>query len=286
MKKIARDQVCTSYSAENAPLLKVEPGEVFFVETHDRLAQYQGPDSDDILKSMTGPIYIEGVKAGDTIKVELVDIKLPFQHGWIITTGRGPLDDRVPALLKRRVEITEQGVVFNPSITVPLRPMISRVGVAPATGAKASIAKGEFGGAMGNPMVTKGSTVYLPVFHDGALLSIGDGHAAQGEGEVSASAVECAVDVALRVTVEEQLEVSRPIVTTPTHVMTTGEGQSMEVAVRAAVRAMSEFLMERLGVDDTESAMLISTAGDVKFGLAGYPPYTIVVTMPKSVVPI
>ena len=283
MKRVARDQSCGSYWAKNEPVLRVMPGETFFVETRDRLAEYDGPNTDGILKAMSGPIYIEGVRAGDSIRVEILDIALPFPQGWILTTGRGPLSERIPRLLKKAVRITEAGVVFSDSITIPLRPMISRVGVAPAAGPQASIAKGEFGGAMGNRLVTRGSVVYLPVFHDGAILTIGDGHAAQGDGEATASAVECAVDVLVRVTREERFVVTRPIVTTPSEVMTTGEGPTMEDAARVAVRAMGDLLVDRLGVDDIAAAMLISTAGDVRIGLAGYPPYTMVVAMPRTI---
>ncbi len=286
VQHLARNEVATSYSAENKPRLHVGIGEEFFIETTDRLAEYEGSHSDDILKSMTGPVYVEGVEPGDSIRVEILDIQLPLDRGWIITTGRGPLKGRVPALLKRRVAITERGVMFNDDITLPLRPMISRVGVAPATGQMASIAKGEFGGAMGNTLVTKGSTVFLPVYHKGALLTFGDGHAAQGDGEVSASAVECAVDIVVRVTREERFKVQRPLITTPTHAMTSGEGETMEAAVHVAVIAMVELLMEQLGVSEVDAAMLISTSADVRFGLAGYPPYTITVAIPRSVLPL
>src|SRR6185295_7292436 len=101
--------------------------------------------------------------------------------------------------------------------------------------------------------------------------------------EVSASAVECAVDVVLRISIESRFKVRRPIVATQTHVMTTGEGNTIEEAVDAAVRSMRDLLVEQLQIGDVESAMLMSTAGDVRFGLAGYPPYTVVVAMPRSI---
>jgi amidase len=286
VQHIGRNEFATNYSVDNKPRLRVSLGEQFYVHTADRLAEYEGSHSDDILKSMTGPVYVEGIEPGDSIRVEITDIHLPFDRGWIITTGRGPLKDRVPALLKRRVAITEHGVVFNDTITLPLRPMISRVGVAPESGHKASIAKGEFGGAMGNTQITKGSTVFLPVYHKGALLTFGDGHAAQGDGEVSASAVECAVDIVVKVTREERFNVTRPLITTLTHAMTSGEGETMEAAVHAAVLAMVELLMQQLKVTEVDAAMLISTSADVRFGLAGYPPYTITVVIPRSVLPL
>jgi amidase len=166
---------------------------------------------------MTGPVYIEGANPGDTLKIEVLDIALPLDYGWIgATPGRGPLGDRIPAFRKTRVKITPEGVIFNDRIIMPLRPMIGRIGVAPHEEARRSNEKGEFGGGMGNTQITKGSTVYLPVFHAGGLLTIGDCHAAMGDGEATASAVECAFDATFRVTIAEHFTVRRPVVTTAT----------------------------------------------------------------------
>ena len=136
---------------------------------------------------------------------------------------------------------------------------------------------------MGNTQVTKGATVYLPVFHEGGLLTIGDCHAAMGDGEATASAVECAFDATLRITIEQHVTVRRPLVTTATEVMTTGEGETMEAATNRAIEAMADLVKDTLGVDDTDAAMLIACAADVRTGIAGHPPYTIRVAVPTSV---
>jgi amidase len=287
MQRVTRQQLCTNFSAENPPVLRVQPGETFVMETNDRFATYEGPHSSpeamDILKTMAGPVYIEGAKPGDTLKIEVLDITLPLDYGWIgATPGRGPLGERIPAFRKTRVRLTAAGVVFNDQITLPLRPMLGRVGLAPQDGPKASNDKGAFGGGMGNTQIAKGATVYLPVFHAGGLLSIGDCHAAMGDGEATASAVECAVDATFRVTLEEHFAVQRPVITTATEVMTTGEGQTMEAATKMAVQAMADLLVARLGIDQTDAAMLIASAADVRTGLAGNPPYTMRVAVPTS----
>jgi amidase len=124
--------------------------------------------------------------------------------------------------------------------------------------------------------------VYLPVFHAGGLLTIGDCHAAMGDGEATASAVECAVDATLRVTIEKRFPVRRPVVATATEVMTTGEGATMEAATAMAVQAMADLLGERLDIDATDAAMLIACAADIRTGLAGNPPYTMRVAVPRS----
>ena len=288
MKRVTKDQLCTSFSATHPPVLRVQQGEPFVMETNDRFATYEGPRSSpeamEILTTMAGPVYIEGVQPGDTLKIEVLDVTLPLDYGWIgATPGRGPLGDRIPAFRKARVRITEAGVVFNDRVTMPLRPMIGRLGVAPQEESKRSNDRGAFGGSMGNTQITTGSTVYLPVFHAGGLLTIGDCHAAMGDGETTASAVECAFDATFRVTIEERFSVRRPVVATATEVMTTGEGETMEAARNMAVQGMADLLVDTLGVDDTESAMLIACAADVRMGLAGNPPYTIRVAVPKTV---
>ena len=287
MKRVARDQLCTSFSADNSPALLVRPGESFVMETNDRFATYEGPDSSEeamtILKTMAGPVYIENAKPGDTLKIGVLDVALPLDYGWIgATPGRGPLGDRIPAFRKTRVQITDDGVVFNGNITMPLRPMIGRIGLAPKDGPLPSNAKGAFGGGMANTEITIGATVYLPVFHQGGLLTIGDCHAAMGDGEATASAVECALDATLCVTIEDSVRVSRPVVTTASEVMTTGEGETMEAATHMAINAMADLMVDRLGIDATDAAMLIACAADIRTGLVGNPPFTMRVAVPKS----
>jgi len=287
MKRVTRDQLCTSFSTAHPAVLRVQPGEPFVMETNDRFVTYEGPSSSpealEILTTMAGPVYIEGVQPGDTLKIEVLDVTLPLDYGWIgATPGRGPLGDRIPAFRKARVRITAQGVVFNDRVTMPLRPMIGRLGVAPQEGTKRSNDRGAFGGSMGNTQITKGTTVYLPVFHAGGLLTIGDCHAAMGDGETTASAVECAFDATFRVTIEERFTVSRPVVATATEVMTTGEGETMEAARNMAVQGMADLLVHTLDLDDTDAAMLIACAADVRTGLAGNPPYTMRVAVPKT----
>jgi acetamidase/formamidase len=103
-----------------------------------------------------------------------------------------------------------------------------------------------------------------------------------GDGEATASAVECAVDATLRVTIEERFKVNRPVVETGDEVMTTGEGSTMEEATHVAIAAMADLLMDQLGLDDTDAAMLIASAADVRTGIAGHAPYTMRVAVPKS----
>ena len=111
MNRVTRDQLVTSFDANNQPAIRVQQGETFVMETNDRFATYEGPNSApeamETLKTMAGPVYIEGTRPGDTIKVEVLDVSLPLDYGWIgATPGRGPLGDKIPEFRKTKVAIT------------------------------------------------------------------------------------------------------------------------------------------------------------------------------------
>ena len=287
MKRITKDQLCTSFSVLNPPVMRVRPEENFIMETNDRFYLYEGdassPEAMEILKTMTGPVYVEGVNPGDTLKIEILDIVAPLDYGWILAAQEyGFLGDRVPAFRKTRVQITPDGVIFNGDSILPLRLMIGAIGLAPGDGTLPGTSKGDFGGSMGNTRIGKGASVYLPVFHEGGLLTIGNCHAAAGDGETTASAVECAVDATMRATIDKRFTVNRPVVETDDEVMTTGEGETMEAATRMAVDAMADLLVRHLDIDDTDAAMLIAGAVDVRAGNIGLVPCTMQASVPRS----
>ena len=291
MKRVTTDQFCTSFSADNPPALRVKPGEIFVMETRDRFATFEGPDSPPevwkILMNLAGPVYVEGAKPGDTLKVEVLDVSFPLDYGWITATpDLGPLGERIPQFRKTKVRITQNGVVFNDKLTMPLRPMICRLGVAPRDGPLASNDKGEFGGGRGATQLAKGSAVYLPVFHEGALFSIADGTATIGDGEAGATSVECASNATLRASIEDRFKVTRLVFATEDEVMTTGEGDTLEAAIKIAINDMADHMVEMLGIDYTDAAMVIASAGDVRTGLAGKPPCTVRVAVPRSLLPL
>jgi amidase len=276
MKRISRSQRVSAYSEKNPPALSVGLGEAFIMETNDRFQGYTSPDDAplDLLMSMTGPVYVGGIEPGETLSVEVLDITPSMGYGWIVATpGRAMLKNRVDEWRRRKVPIEGGRVLFNDKITLPYAPMIGRMGVAPAGDPKACNSVGRFGGAMSNIAIGPGATVYLPVFVDGALLTIEDVHAAMGDGESASSAVEMGSEVTLRCDVSTKLQVERPVVITRDEVMTTGEGETMEAASYMAVDAMASLLMYHLELDAVDAAMLISAAVDARFSYVGGPPY-------------
>jgi amidase len=276
MKRVSRSQRVSAYSETNPPAIRVGMGETFIMETNDRFQGYTSRDDAplDLLMSMTGPVFVGGTEPGDTLLVQVLAINPSADYGWIVATpGRAMLKHRVHEWRRRKVQIDGDGVRFSDKITLPYAPMIGRMGVAPAGSAKPCNSVGRFGGAMSNIAIGPGATVYLPVFVEGALLTIEDVHAAMGDGESASSAVEMGAEVTLRCDVSTGLQVQRPVVITANEVLTTGEGDSMEAAAHMAVDEMASLLMHHLGLDAIDAAMLISSAVDTRFSYVGGPPY-------------
>jgi amidase len=251
-------------------------GETFVMETNDRFQGYTSPDDAplDLLMSMTGPVYVGGTEPGDTLSIEVLDITPSLGHGWIIATpGRALLKNRVDEWRRRKVQIDGNRVWFNDRIVLPYTPMIGRMGVAPAGEPQPCNSIGAFGGAMSNIAIAPGARVLLPVFEEGALLTIEDVHAAMGDGESASSAVEMGAEVTLRCDVSTVLQVDHPVVITPESIMTTGEGDTMEAASHMAVDEMARLLIYKLDLDDIDAAMLVSAAVDARFSYIGGPPY-------------
>jgi amidase len=276
MKRVNKSQRVSAYSAANPPAIRVGMGETFMMETNDRFQGYTGPDDAplDLLLSMTGPVYVGGAQPGDTLSVEVLDITPSMGYGWIVATpGRALLKNRVTEWRRRKVQVDGERVWFNDKIALPYAPMIGRLGVAPAGEPKSCNSVGRFGGAMSNIAIGPGAKVLLPVFVEGALLTIEDVHAAMGDGESASSAVEMGSEVTLRCDISTGLQVDRPLVITRDAVMTTGEGDTMEAASHVAVDEMARLLMYKLELDAVDAAMLISAAVDARFSYVGAPPY-------------
>jgi amidase len=276
MQRVNKSQRVSAYSGANPPAIHVGMGETFVMETNDRFQGYTSPDDAplDLLMSMTGPVYVGGTEPGDTLSIEVLDITPSLGYGWIVATpGRAMLKNRVDEWRRRKVQINGDRVWFNDKIALPYAPMIGRMGVAPAGEPKSCNSVGPFGGAMSNIAIGPGAKVLLPVFEEGALLTIEDVHAAMGDGESASSAVEMGAEVTLRCDVSTVLQVDRPVVVTQDAIMTTGEGDTMEAASHMAVNEMARLLMYKLDLDPIDAAMLVSVAVDARFSYVGGPPY-------------
>jgi len=220
---------------------------------------------------LNGPIFVEGAEPGDVLEVRLVDIGFLTDYGVSgHLPGGGTLPDRFPSAALRRFEIDTiagsaamQGV---DGVVIPVRPFFGSIGVAPPrlSGRINSRAPGYHAGNLDNRELVEGSTVYLPVHTEGALLSIGDGHAAQGDGEVSGTAIETSLKGTIEVVLHKDRSLRWPRAETPTHYMSMGLHPDLDEAARMATSEMVDFLVHERGMDPSDAYVLCSVALDLR----------------------
>lgn len=286
MKTITAEHYIYAYGEEAQPALHVEQGEEFCMETHDRFAPLlRGEGLDErTMNRVTGYVYVEGVKPGQTLKVELIRIELRCDNGIIVAVpGLGGFKDKITQLRARRVPLDRHFAYFSERIKIPLRPMVGRIGTYPTGEPVLSNTPGPHGGNMDNNHITGGSTVYLPVYREGALLALGDLHAAMGDGECVISGVEAYGAVVLKCGGVDEPAVTRPMVATSEWVMTSAEGATLEEAHRVALDDMARLLSRRLQLDYAEAAMLISAAGELRICQIVNPKVGVKVMVPTSI---
>ena len=271
MQKITKEHIVRTFDANHIPAARVRAGEVFVMETNDRFRDWNDGKvwPMEQLAVMTGPVFVEDAKPGQVLAIDILDIRPTQGFGYVIAIpGYGLFKDQVE-FRKKVVPIEGNQIRYNDHISLPFVPNVSKIGLAPAQGSQPSSAVGAFGGQLSNSQLGPGSTVYLPVFVEGGLLTIEDVHAKMGDGEVAASAVEIAAEVTLRCRIANELPLAHPIVITPKEVITMGDGETVEAAANAALDRLARIMTDRMHIDITEAAMLISTAADVRISEMG-----------------
>jgi acetamidase/formamidase len=218
---------------------------------------------------MTGPIYVEGAEPGDTLEVRLLEIDFLHPYGVAaFSPGGGVLPDEFPyahqALI--RWPIGAKSVEFRPGVRLTLAPFFGSIGVAPPplSGRLSSTPPGWHGGNLDNKDLVAGTTVYLPVHVPGALLSIGDGHGMQGDGEVTGAALETSLRGSIEVRVRKGQQLKWPRAETPTHFMTMGLDPDLDEATRLATREMVDFLVAEKRLSRVDAYVLCSLAVDLR----------------------
>ena len=219
---------------------------------------------------MTGPIFVEGAEAGDLLEVRLEEIR--YLSTWGVSgflPGGGTLPDDFPYGEIRLFELdTVAGVARMTSSghRIPMAPFFGTIGVAPPvlTGRVGTSAPGAFTGNVDNKDLIAGTTIYVPVLVDGALLSIGDGHAAQGDGEVSGTAIETSLSGTVQVILHKGGGRRWPRGETPTHWMSMGLHVDLDEAARIAVAEMVDFLVREKGMTRADAYILCSAALDLR----------------------
>jgi acetamidase/formamidase len=223
---------------------------------------------------VNGPIAVAGAEPGDTLQVDLLEFE-PADWGWTAAIpGFGLLADDFADPVLRITQVPPPGgrAEFLPGVRVPVVPFCGEIGVAPPDGPRSTIPPDVFGGNMDTRHLTAGATLYLPVFHDGARLSMGDGHAAQGDGEVCGTAIETPMRALVRLTVRKDLHVTGPefltadVPATPggRRYATDGVGPDVMGAARDAVRRMIDWLGREHGIAPVDAYLLTSVAIDLR----------------------
>ena len=252
--------------------LDASGGQLTAASTIDDLARLDF----DRVDQVNGPVAVESGEPGDSLQVELLDFR-PADWGWTASIpGFGLLAEEFPdpALRITRLPAVGERAEFLPGIRVPVIPFCGEVGVAPIDGPRSTIPPDAHGGNMDTRHLTAGATLFLPVFHDGARLSIGDGHAAQGDGEVCGTAIETPMQATVRLTVRKDLRVSAPeFLTAPgpaaerpdgRRYATDGVGPDLLPAARDAVRRMIDWLGREHGLAAIDAYLLCSVAVDLR----------------------
>ena len=242
----------------------------------------------DLIHALTGPIFVEGASPGDILAVTLHEIEVQG-WGWAgIFPGFGFLADEItgPWIRGFPMEPGATEVAFNDDITIPLAPFAGVMGVAPDTDSMlVTIPPRTNGGNMDNRHMIAGTTVYFPVQVEGALFSIGDAHAAQGDGEVSGSAIETPVRVVFEVEVMENTRgMVEPQYESDDYYAVTGFATTIDEAARKATRYMIDYLVAEHGLTREEAYVLCSIAGDMKISETVDVPHMLVsMHMPKGI---
>jgi acetamidase/formamidase len=216
---------------------------------------------------LTGPIYVDGADSGDILEVRFDSIHLAIAYGYNGIGQAGFLSDEIFSRKMRIVRFDLEKMVghFAEGIEIPLHPFFGSVGVSPpaAAGRWNSAPPWIHGGNLDNKDLVAGTTLYLPVWVKGALLEIGDGHAAQGNGEVDITAIETSLIGKLHFIVHKGKSIPWPMAETPTHIITMGDDRDLNAATHIAVRQMIRYLMEEKKLSQEDAYMLCSVAADV-----------------------
>src|SRR5699024_5214827 len=295
------------YGWDNAltPIAEVDPGEtVTYAITESYGGQFNQHSTPEDVKAIdfnkvnpvAGPIYVKGAEPGDTLEVEMLDFR-QLDWGWTaIIPGFGLLADEFKEPAIKTFDLTKRNKTeFLDGIDIFLKPFPGTVGVAlPESGHFGIIPPRKNGGNMDNRHLTRGTKLYLPIWVEGALFSIGDTHAAQGDGEVCGTAIEASMEATVRFKLHKGKTIAEPryeIPGPPTpeadsqgYYVTTGHGKDLMEAARNAIRYMIEHLVQTYKMTEEEAYMLCSIAVDLRINeIVNIPHVLVAAFLPNAI---
>lgn len=301
---VRRDQFHLAWDNSIPPIATVGSGDIVTVDTLDASCGQLHTDStvDDVLAldfsrvdQVNGPIAVEGAEVGDTLEIEMLELQ-PADWGWTASIpGFGLLAPEFPDPIIKTWTLNGDTGEFAPGIRIPLNPFCGEMGVAPREpGPLSTIPPGPHGGNMDTKHITQGSRLYLPILAPGALFSLGDGHAAQGDGEICGTAIETPMQVTVRLTVRNDLHLTAPEFVTAgplsprTNVgpfyATDGIGEDLYEAARDAIKRMIDYLGRDHGMSPEMGYLLCSVAADLRISeIVDAPNWVVSAYMPLSI---
>jgi acetamidase/formamidase len=285
------------------PTLRVNPGDVVHYEllmaghgqVHEGDAFSDTQFDFDTLYNLLGPVHVEGAQPGDALRVEIVEL-VPGDWGWcVIMAELGTLPDLFPESYLRTFDLRDgTDAELVPGVRIPLSPFLGTMGTHPDEPATASaFPPHKGGGNIDTRHLTAGSTLWLPVWCEGALFSCGDAHAAQGDGEVCVAALECDMRATLRFELERRTIPApyfrtagalTPRVEGAGHHGAMGIAPDLMEGARSAIAAMVDWVVSEHGLSREDAYMLCSLAGDLKIlELVDAGMWNVGMTLPLSV---
>jgi len=236
---------------------------------------------------LTGPVAVQGAQPGDVLEVRIIDVTLRQDWGYtFVRPLAGALPNEVEAFeqIISRLDREKKVGLLPWGLEIPLRPFFGVMGVAPppAWGSISSIQPRAHGGNLDIKELVPGSTLYLPVFIEGAGFSVGDGHAVQGDGEICTTAIETALTGTFELHVRKDLRLDYPAAETPSHLVTMGMDPDLDTAARDALRRMIDRVTQETGLSRARAMMLMSLVADVRVSQLVNEHKGIHVMMPKS----
>ena len=230
----------------------------------------------------TGPIYIEEAKAGDVLKVSILDIELDEEGTMCCLPESGILGKDITRDQVKKIKVQNGICTFN-NLEIPVNPMIGVIGVAPKKDYVNCGTPGNHGGNMDNKRITKGTTLYLPVFHDGAYFACGDVHAAMGDGEIMVSGVEINAKVTLKFEVIKGISINEPRLEDSNYIYTISSNEEIEEAIYSCTKTMNELLCKHLNYSFNDAGMLLSCVGNLQICQVVDPAKTVSMSIPKYI---
>ena len=299
-KRISKvDNIKYALSGNDRYIASIDPGETFVVEcainANDGTIRHLGQQLTEadvtfpFVNGATGPIEVCGSKAGDMLKVEIVNMELDKLGFTALWPGIGMFPDWVRrkefGIQTRVVEVKDGRVHWNDHLKLPVKPMIGVLGVAPVHGAVLTVDNGPHGGNLDVQEITTGNTVMFRVNKDGTHLFMGDCHAIQGDGECNGMG---AIEIAATLTVKVSLEkapprLNHPRIETATHICTLGCARPLEDAMRIAFEEMVYWMEDEWKIPAAEGYMLLGQIAEARCTQVVNPKYTYICKVDKGV---